>query len=180
MTHAPASHELWFTPDHARFFLLPEAWEPVVGSFRIECVEHRCAAVDEPCLAPFELPEEQARRWMLVVLGQSLANIRHSIDGELEEWRERIAAYKKVTPAAANTRLRSSAAPAVLDLLKQVPGVIGNSLSGDTERIASAQNSMRLLRHRLVDAGIELDERFSSFPSRLAQLRADFDARRRK
>ena len=114
---------------------------------------------------------------MFEELGWSLESIRSNIDSALSELRKRVAVYKEV-PAAPVAYLNSSAAPALIDLLARIPGVIGNSLSGDINRIESAKASMMLLKRRLVDAGIDLDDSFTQFPARLAELRAEFDARR--
>ena len=58
-----------------------------------------------------------------------------------------------------------------LYLAAALPGVIGNALSGDPRRVAAARETMAGLRQRLAEAGVELDDRFTALPDRLAELR---------
>lgn len=64
-------------------------------------------------------------------------------------------------------------APALFDLLKQLPRVIAYSLAHDAQRVEAAKSTMADLQRRLQEAGIDLDQRFTSFPERLAELREE-------
>jgi hypothetical protein len=83
-------------------------------------------------------------------------------------------------PIATNSSVTRNAAPACLKFVQSLPRIVVDSISSDAERVSSAERTMTQLQVTLKDAGIDLDDRFTNFPSRLAQLRADFDARRRK
>jgi hypothetical protein len=48
-------------------------------------------------------------------------------------------------------------------------------LSGDEHRIDEAKNTMSDLQHRLKDTSIDLDNRFTKFPDRIAELRREFE-----
>jgi hypothetical protein len=63
-------------------------------------------------------------------------------------------------------------------LLKQLPSVIGHSLSGDEALVESARKSMVDLQQRLKESGIDLDDRFTRFPDRLAELRSEAEEKK--
>jgi hypothetical protein len=133
--------------------------------------------VDDKKGSVFEIPESQAREWAKERLGEALGEIRGSIDEKLAEWRGKLEEFSR-TPVAENASLTPNAAPALLSLLKRLPGILGGSLSGDGQRLDAAREAMAGLQRRLKDAGIDLDERFSSFPDRLARLREEIEQER--
>ncbi|HMZ55131.1 MAG TPA: hypothetical protein PKL10_15520 [Nitrospira sp.] len=89
--------------------------------------------------------------------------MRQGIDGKLAEWREQLDEwnhYPGTTP---------------VDLLELFPTVLGNSLSGEEAHVTSVMDTMANLQQQLKDAGIDLDDRFTTFPDRLAGLQRDYE-----
>ncbi|CUI07380.1 hypothetical protein [Massilia antarctica] len=167
-----AAFDLWLSAERSRYFLVPEACDMPSGDFEIRTIPGRRRQVAFDAIKPFELTENQALRVAKDQLGQTLDELRHGIDQKLDDLRERLDERKKA-PVNDNTTLTPDAAPVLLDLLKKLPGVIANSLAPDAQRVASATSTMADLQRRLQEAGIDLDERFTSFPERLAELRED-------
>ena len=130
--------------------------------------------VDLNSLKNYEIPETQAREWAKEQLGEALGEIRDSIDGKLSEWRERLAEFNQ-TPVTEDTTLTPNAAPALLSLFNQLPGIIADSLSGEGQRLGEARDAMTGLQQKLKASGIDLDDRFTNFPDRLAGLRKQPD-----
>jgi hypothetical protein len=161
---------LWFTEDRSRFFLVPDGQAFAPGEFIIKTLTNERETVALERLTPFEITEDQARRWAKDELGYTLDELKHGIDERLADLRRQLD-EKNRTPVTENTTLTPSATPALFDLLKKLPGVIGNSLSGDEQRVESAKTAMANLQRELKEAGIDLDERFTKFPDRLAELR---------
>jgi hypothetical protein len=164
--------ELWFTADRRRFFVLPTQRELDPGPLMISTLGgtvHRVAPAD---LAPYEITEDQARRWAKDQLGQTLEELKQGIDDRLADLRRQLDEKNK-TPVTENTTVTPDAAPALFELLKKLPGVIGNSISGEASRVESAKTAMANLQRQLKEAGIDLDDRFTRFPDRLADLRKE-------
>jgi len=161
---------LWSTSDRSRWFLIKGSVTPPAGSTPIRSLSGESALVDLGWLTPFEVTEDQARRWAKDQLGQTLDELKHGIDERLADLRRQLE-EKNRTPVTENTTVTPNAAPALFELLKKLPGVIGNSLSGDEQRVESAKTEMADLQRQLKEAGIDLDERFTNFPDRLAELR---------
>ena len=169
-----ASPELWFTADKRRFFVLPTRHELEPGPLTISTLDGTSRHVAADALLPYEITEEQARRGATEELGQTLDELKRGIDERLAELRQQLD-EKNRTPVTENTAVTPSTAPALFELLKKLPGVIGNSLSGEGSRVESAKTAMANLQRRLKDAGIELDERFTNFPDRVADLRKNLE-----
>jgi hypothetical protein len=125
--------------------------------------------VDTEWIGRFEVTEQEAFQWAQEELGAILDQLRAGIDKVLAEARRRVDERHR-EPVGQRTRLTADAGGALLALLGKLPGVIGNSLSGDAKRVAVARETLAGLDGRLRDAGIELDERFTSFADRLAGL----------
>ena len=70
-----------------------------------------------------------------------------------------------------STTVTPNAGAAIVELLKKLPGVVAQSLSTDEQRVDAARDTMKDLQHRLKEAGIDLDDRFTAFPDRLAGIR---------
>ena len=172
---APTS--LWSTPDRSRWFLIASSITLPAGGMSIQTLTGESAFVDPACLGPFELTECQARRWANDQLGQTLDELKHGIDERLAEVRRGID-VRKHTPLNDQTTLTSEVAPALLELLKKLPGLIASSLARDPMRVETAKTTMADLQRRLRAAGVDLDDRFTSFPDRLAELRNDVEVRR--
>jgi hypothetical protein len=77
-------------------------------------------------------------------------------------------------PLAVHTDITPDAGDALWELLRRMPGVVGNGLSGDDDRVALARKTLARLGARLRDAGIDVDQRFTGFADRLAGLRDEF------
>jgi hypothetical protein len=130
--------------------------------------------VEPSGIEPYEIPESQAREWAKGQLGEALGEIRDSIDGKLSEWREQLTEFNR-TPVTEDTTLTPDAAPTLFSLFKQLPGIIANSLSSEGQRLGEARDAMAGLQQKLKESGIELDDRFTGFPDRLAELRKEFE-----
>lgn len=163
--------QLWHTEDRKRWFLLPEERELARGSLEIRSLTGETSHADEQALSAYEVSEDQARRWAKDELAQTLDVLRGGIDEQLGEWRGRLEAFKK-QPAGESTG-SADAAPALLDFLKELPRVIGQSISGDQQRVDAARDAMTRLQQRLRDSGIDVDDRVKSFADRLASIRTD-------
>ena len=113
-----------------------------------------------------------------------LAEAREELDHAVDEWRtgldevlvsarqrldamdhEPMCEYADVTPDVCGE---------LWELARRMPGVIGNSLSGDAERVTNARDTLTRLAGGLRDAGVDLDDRFGGFADRLAGLREGF------
>ena len=165
---------LWTTGDGNRYFLIPDDRTTEPGTLSIKRLDGMLASVSPDWLASFEVTEAEARRIAKDQLGQTLDELKHGIDERLADLRRQLD-EKNGTPVTENTTITPNAAPALFDLLKKLPGVIGNSLSGDENRVVTAKTAMADLQKRLKEAGIDLDDRFANFPDRLAELRKDVE-----
>jgi hypothetical protein len=119
---------------------------------------------------PYEVSEHEARRFMREELGATLDELKAGIGEVLAGARRRLEEWNR-QPVGKRTGVTPDAGGALLALLGKLPGVIGNSLSGDAERVAVARETLVGLDGCLRDAGIELDDRFTGFADRLAELR---------
>jgi hypothetical protein len=168
---------VWSTPDRQRWFILPANSSAVQGPLSIRSLTGQTEEVDPRWLIPFEVTETQARDWAKHELGVALDELNHGFDEKLADLRRQLD-EKNRTPVTENTTVTPNSAPALFDLLKTLPGVIGNSLSGEESRVESAKTAMANLQRQLKEAGIDLDDRFTAFPGRLAGLREDLADRR--
>lgn len=162
------------TANQSRFFMIANNTSLVAGNFCIKTLNGQEAFVDPVSIKANEISKDQARLWVKDQLGQTLSEIRSSIDIKLADWRTRLDAFNR-TPVTPDTTLTPDAAPALLNLLKQLPNILGNSLSGDEHRVDEAKNTITDLQRRLKDTGIDLDDRFTKFPDRIADLRREFE-----
>lgn len=138
-------------------------------------LDGRISSVDPTWVIPFEVTEEQARRWAKDQLGHALDELKAGIDDTLAGWRQQLDDFDK-RPLTDATSVTPNAASAFLDFLKALPSVVGQSISGDEQRVAAAKVAMAALQRRLKDAGIDVDDRVMDFPERLASLRTEPDA----
>ena len=173
----PDTFTIWMTLDRSRYFLLSDDRTLEPGNLVIKSLDGKTASVSPDWLAPFEITEEQARRIAKDQLGGALGELRGSIDEKLADWRRQLDEFNR-TPVTEDTTITPNAASALFDLLKKLPGVLGNSLSGDEHRVGEAKDTMADLQRELKEAGIDLDERFTNFPDRLADLRKDVEQER--
>jgi hypothetical protein len=165
--------QLWRSENGERWFLVPYDSEPGEGDFLVRSISGECASVSEGWAARHEVGEDKGRAWVKAELGLTLDELKHDLDETLAERRQRLDEAKR-TPVSDDTLLVPDAVLALFALLTKLPRVVGDSLSGDAARIGAASGTMAGLRQRLSEAGIDLDERFSNFPDRLAGLREDF------
>lgn len=163
---------LWTTATSERYFLVPPGFSFHPGGLVITNLNGESAEVDVNNVVPFEITEDQARQWAREQLGQALGEVRSAVDEKFAEWRKRLDEFNQ-TPHGKNSGVTPDAASGLLDLLKQLPGVVGNGLSGDEQRVDAARNIMAGLRQRLKESGINLGDEFGSFPDRLAALRRE-------
>jgi len=164
-----------------RFYLVPDGEELPGGSFTISNLSGLTRSVDQARLEPFEITEEQARQWARDQLGQALGEVRNAVDEKFAEWRKKLDEFNQ-TPHGKDSAVTPDAASGLLDLLKQLPGIVGNGLSANEQRVDAARNTMAGLQQRLKNSGINLGDEFGNFPDRLAALRREtereLDARR--
>lgn len=114
--------------------------------------------------------EDGVIHWAREELGETLDELKLGIDEVLTEARRRLD-ERNHQPVGEQSGVTPDAGGAFLALLGKLAGVIGNSLSGDAERVAAARATLVGLDERLRTAGIELGEGLTSFADRLAGLR---------
>jgi hypothetical protein len=162
--------EVWTTPDRTRYFLIGADRTPDPGTFGIRSLDGRSASVSARWLIPFEITEEQARRVAKDQLGDALTEIRGAIDDKLAGLRRQLEEFNR-TPVGDKTAVTPNAVSALFELITELPRAIGQSLSGDDERVQTARESMAGLQQRLKDSGIDVEDHLAKFPDRLAELR---------
>lgn len=169
---------LWTTPDRTSYFLVNDDQVPAPGDFAVARLDGSLCFVSREWILLFQISEAAARVVATEQLGQTLDELKHAIDGKLIDVRQQLDERMR-EPVSASTTLTPSAAPALLNLLKRLPGLIGQGLSRDKGHVETARTTMADLQRQLKDAGIDLDDRFTRFPDRLSALRDEFEARRR-
>jgi hypothetical protein len=180
-TSSALMSQLWLeaSDSRARWFLVPPEISPRSGEMCIRNLQGASFLVDPDALDGLEIPEDQALRLVRQMLGDSLVELREVVDERLDRVRKELDETGQAS-FATHPHTSNDAGPAFLEMLKCLPHVIGNSLAADARRVEDASRTMQRLHQRLHRAGIHVNSSFTNFPSRLAQLRADFDARRRK
>jgi hypothetical protein len=174
------SREIWRTADGARWFLLPEAVEGPPGELVLRSPDGRGASVHPAWARPFEVGEEEGRAFAKEELGAALGELREGIDGRLAELRGKLDEAKRRSASGGEAGVGSDALPALFALLKGLPGVIGNSLSGQAERVERAKAAAAEIEGRLRSAGVDVGDRLSAFPERLEGLRNEAAGRTEK
>lgn len=174
-----SSEAIWRSIDGEQYFLLPRHYVSPPGSLVIMEQFGTRLSVDPDAVAPFEMTEDQARRWAKDQLGRTLEELKEGLDEKLGELRQKVEAIKR-QPVSEGTTVTPEAPAALLSLLTQLPGVIGQSLSGDDTRVENARKAMADLQQRLKKTGIDLDDRFTRFPDRLAELRKEAEREKKE
>jgi hypothetical protein len=105
-------------------------------------------------------------------LGEALVELKAGLDEVLAAARQRLD-EKQDEPVATGTDLTPDVAGALWELVRRMPGVIGNSLSGDEHRVQAARETLDRLDGRLRGAGVELDDHLTGYADRLSSLRDD-------
>jgi hypothetical protein len=105
-------------------------------------------------------------------LGEALDELKAGLDEVLAAARQRLN-EKQHEPVATGTDLTPDVAGALWELVRRMPGVICNSLSGDEDRVQSARDTLDRLDVRLRGAGVELEDHLTGYADRLASLRDD-------
>jgi hypothetical protein len=174
---APTNARLWESSTPRRYFLVPRDVDVPAGSLVLRTRLGEETSVDPGAIVSYEVSEDQAHRWASAELGVTLTDLRASLDDTLAEMRARLDDERRA-PVAPDANLTPNAIPALLDLMRALPGIVGQGISGDEERVAAARLKLAELQRRLGEGGVDLDERFTGFADRLAGLRHDFQARR--
>jgi len=162
--------ELWRTADRGRWFLIPAQSEGPPGELMLHSPDGRELRVHAAWARRFEVGEDEGRSFARQELGETLDALKGGIDGLLANMRKRIEEAKSM-PATAGSAVTSDAVPAMFELLRALPGLIGNGLSGDPARTQGAKAAAAGIEGRLKAAGIDVGERLSNFPGRLERLR---------
>jgi len=171
------SEQLWRTEDHARWFIIPDADRPRPGALALRALSGEEAGVDPDWARRYEVAEAEGRAFAKEEFGYTLDEIRRRVDAKLAAMREDLDAARR-TPVATDSPITPNAVPAIVALVvAKLPRVILDNLSGEPARIEKAGGELAALKQRLVAAGIDIDDRLTQFPDRLAALRRDFEAR---
>ncbi|MEO5851902.1 MAG: hypothetical protein ABIQ15_05265 [Nocardioides sp.] len=115
------------------------------------------------------MDDDDVRR-MREELGETLDELKSGLDDVLAGARQRLDEWDHAR-AAASSDVTPDVGGAVWDLVRRMPAVIGNSLSGDEERIGRARDVLAGLDERLREAGVELGDGLAGYADRLAGLR---------
>ena len=166
---------VWRTADGKRYFLLPAELDHVPGLLALSDLAGNRKEVNEDSVRCYEVTEEQAHRWVRQELGDTLTELRTGIDEKLTDARRALEEFKR-SPTEPDTgsdqpQLNADASPALLDFLKSLPGVIGQGISGDQQRVDAARDTLTRLQQRLRESGIDVDDRMKGFADRLASIR---------
>jgi hypothetical protein len=105
-------------------------------------------------------------------LGEVIGELKAGIDEVLASARQRLD-DKNHEPVTEDTDVTPGVGGALWELLRRMPGVIGNSLSGDAGRVGVARETLVGLDERLREAGVEVGDGLTSFADRLAGLREE-------
>jgi hypothetical protein len=124
---------IWTTSDRSRWFLVQTGIPFQAGSLSIHSLEGASADVDPEWVRPFEITEDQARRWAKDQLGQTLDELKQGLDETLAGFRQRLDEFNR-TPVKKGSPITPDAASAVFDLvLNGVPAAIGDRPFGQTD-----------------------------------------------
>jgi hypothetical protein len=167
-----ATAELWRTTDKQRFFIVPHGATLRPGSLQLHDESGVVHSVDGVDVEMFEISEAQAHAWTKDRLGATLTELRQGIDEKLSEWRARLR-EETITPVAPDTSLTPNALPALAAMLRALPRIVVDGVSGEADRVAAARAALAELQRKLAAGGIDVDERFTNFADRLAGLRRD-------
>lgn len=106
-------------------------------------------------------------------LAQALDELKTGLDGVLAMAREQMD-EKNHEAVGVHTNVTPDVGGALWELLRRMPGIIGNSLSGVNERVANARDTLSGLDGRLRNAGVDVSDRLSGYADRLADLREEY------
>jgi hypothetical protein len=121
---------------------------------------------------PYEGTDREALQSARAELGVALDELKVGIDEVLDAARRRVDG-RDHEALGEWTRVTPDVGGALVALLGKLPGVIGNSLSGDARRVGVARETLAGLDERLREAGVELGDGLTGFADRLAGLREE-------
>ena len=170
------SEQLWRTEDHARWFIIPDVDRPRPGTLALRALSGEEVGVDPDWARRYEVAEAEGRAFAKEEFGYTLDEVKRRVDAKLAAMREDIDAARRA-PVAPDSPITPNAVPALVALVAKLPRVIVDSLSGEPARVEKAGGELAALKQRLVAAGIDIDDRLTQFPDRLAALRRRFEAR---
>lgn len=105
-------------------------------------------------------------------LGRALEELKAGLDEVLSAARQRLDEADH-RPVEEGSELTPDAGGALWELLRSLPGVIGNSLSGEEARVVRARETLGRLDARLDAAGVDLGDGLVGYADRLASLRGE-------
>jgi hypothetical protein len=170
------SEQLWRTEDHARWFIIPDVDRPRPGTLALRALSGEEVGVDPDWARRYEVAEAEGRAFAKEEFGYTLDEVKRRVDAKLAAMREDIDAARRA-PVAPDSPITPNAVPALVALVAKLPRVIVDSLSGEPARVEKAGGELAALKQRLVATGIDIDDRLTEFPERLAALRREFEAR---
>jgi hypothetical protein len=168
---------LWHNEDRTAWFLLPEDAKPPGGELLIIDLTGRSVQVDRNWMTPYEVSEDQGRRWAKDHLGATLEELKKSLDTTLGEWRAKLEEFKR-TPGPAECSINVHALGPLLELFSALPSIVGRSVSGNQADVTAAREKLAELQRKLSEGGVSLDDRFTGFADRLASLRKEAEERK--
>ena len=167
---------LWRNAEDRRHFIVPEEHSLPDGGYGIRSIAGVEAQVDPAWLVRYEVTENEANAWAKQEFGIALGEIRRRIDAKLGRMRTSLDAAKRA-PVRPEHDIALDALPALLSLARALPRAIFDGLSGDSARLANAQDALGGIGQRLNQAGIVVGDRMASFPGRLNRLRTEAGSR---
>ncbi|QAY79331.1 hypothetical protein [Sphingosinicella sp. BN140058] len=169
--------DLWRSADLARWFLFAVGDELPIGDLAITAFDGRTACVDARWASLHEVGEGEGREWAREALGEALATVRARVEHRIAVVRAETMAAR-AAPLTPETEITAEAVPALFWLLKSLPGVLRDGLSGDPRRVGDAEARLGEIQTRLNRSGIAVGNRLAGFAERLDGLRSEVGRQR--
>jgi len=167
-----ADFDLWRSADLARWFLFAAGDELPSGDLAITAFDGREACVDARWASLHEVGEGEGREWAREALGDALASVRARVEHRIAEARAETKAAR-AAPVTPGSEIAPEAVPALLSLMRSLPGVLRDGLSGDPQRVGEAEARLGEIQTRLNRSGIAVGDRLAGFAKRLDGLRSE-------
>jgi hypothetical protein len=178
---------LYLTPDNARYFLVPEGASLPAGDFVIRTFTGDQQSVDPAALAAFEVPEQQAKRYVHADMSQTLEQVKSTVSGflamaSLEAQKRKAAPAAPAQPAQPISGLVTSLLGLTPEELRQNPELIKerlsstfagfktfleNTISEDPSQLEAAREQTRALRETLEQHGVQTNEEMDRIPDKV-------------